>query len=206
MTLSVIGTGFGRTGTNSLKLALEMLGFAPCHHMFEVRDNPRQLPFWERAARGERLDWREVFAEYRASVDWPSVRFWREICAAFPHAKVVHSLRDEQAWIDSVHNTIYPAMLEKESAAPGPRRDRLLMAYELVVNQTFDGRLDDRDHAVSVFRAHNDAVREFIPAERLLVYEVSEGWGPLVEFLDVETPEVPFPRVNSTADFHQRPR
>jgi hypothetical protein len=205
VTLEIVGSGFGRTGTNSLKLALEQLGFAPCHHMFEVRDNPRQLPFWQRAAAGEKLDWNEVFAEYRACVDWPAAHFWREIHAAFPTAKVLHSHRDENDWFNSVHETIYPAMLEWETAE-GTRRDRLVMANELIVNQAFDGRLSDKEHAISVYRAHEKDVRRTVPAEQLLVFDVRQGWAPLCEFLEVAAPDVPFPRTNSTAEFHQRPR
>ena len=206
MSLEVVGTGFGRTGTNSLKLALEQLGFAPCHHMFEVRDNPRQLPFWQRATAGEKLDWEEVFSEYHACVDWPSAHFWREIHVAFPNALVVHSHRDEEAWIDSVYETIYPAMLEWESAPQGPRRERLIMAYELIVNQAFDGRLGDRDYAISVYRKHLDEVRNTILADRLLVFDVKQGWAPLCDFLGVAVPDTEFPRSNSTAEFHERPR
>ena len=88
MSLEVVGPGFGRTGTNSLKLALEHLGFGPCHHMFEVRDNPERLADWEAAALGEAVDWDEVFRGYRSQVDWPGARYWRELTQHFPGAKV----------------------------------------------------------------------------------------------------------------------
>ncbi|MDJ0955772.1 MAG: sulfotransferase [Arenicellales bacterium] len=205
MALKVIGTGFGRTGTNSLKLALELLGFGPCHHMFEVRDNPSQLPFWQQAARGEMPDWDEVFAEYTACVDWPSVRYWRELCAHFPDAKVVHSVRAEQSWIKSVHKTIYPAMAQRHNVDSGPYRDRLEMAHEIIVNQTFAGRMDDPKHALAVYRSHNNEVAQTIPFDRLLVYEVKEGWEPLCRFLDVPIPDESFPRVNTSSEFHRRP-
>jgi hypothetical protein len=204
MALKVVGTGFGRTGTNSLKLALEQLGFGPCHHMFEIRDNPDQLPFWQAAARGEFPDWDEVFANYAACVDWPAARFWREISAHYPDAKVLHSVRSEDSWIKSVHATIYPAMRDRTELEPGAVRDRLGMAYEIVVAQTFDGRLDDRDHALAVFRAHTEDVRREIPSDRLLIYDVAEGWKPLCRFLGVAVPDSPFPRANTAAAFHQR--
>ena len=205
MALKVIGTGFGRTGTNSLKLALELLGFGPCHHMFEVRDNPNQLFFWQQAAKGEILDWDEVFAEYTACVDWPSVRYWRELCSHFPDAKVVHSVRAEESWIKSVYSTIYPAMAQRNKVEPGPYRDRLEMAYEIIVNQTFSGRMGDPEHALAVYRSHSSEVARTIASDRLLVYDVKEGWEPLCRFLDVSVPVESFPRVNSSSEFHRRP-
>ncbi len=202
MALKLVGTGFGRTGTNSLKLALEILGLGPCHHMFEVRDNPDQLPFWQAAARGEIPDWDEVFADYAACVDWPAARFWRELSMHYADAKVLHSVRPEESWIKSVHATIYLAIRDRTKLEPGVFRDRLDMAYEIVVEQTFDGRLDDRDHALAVFRAHSEDVRRAIPSNRLLIYDVAEGWQPLCDFLGLPVPNVPFPRTNTTAEFH----
>ena len=204
MPLKVVGTGFGRTGTNSLKLALEQLGFGPCHHMFELRDHPEQLPYWEAAARGEMPDWEKVFKDYSACVDWPSARFWREIAAHFPEAKVLHSVRPPESWIKSVLATIYPSLRDRELQPPGPRRARQNMTWEIVVRQTFDGRLDDPEHAMAVYRAHTEAVKREIPADRLLVYDVAEGWEPLCRFLGAPVPDTPFPQTNSTEEFRQR--
>ncbi len=204
MALSIVGAGFGRTGTNSLKLALEQLGFGPCHHMFEVRDNPGQLPYWQAAARGETPDWDAVFAGYGSCVDWPSARYWREIAAHYPDARVVLSVRPEEKWIESVHSTIYPAMIDRSDRIPVATRERRDMAYEIIVEQTFGGRLDDAEHAMAVFRAHTDEVRAAIAPGRLLVYDVAEGWEPLCGFLKVAVPEAPFPRTNSTAEFQRQ--
>lgn len=206
MALKVVGTGFGRTGTNSLKLALEQLGLGPCHHMFEVRDNPDLLPYWQAAARGEIPDWEAVFDNYTACVDWPSARFWREIAAFYPDAKVLHSVRPEESWIKSVHATIYPSMRDRGKVEPGNRRDRLDMAHEIVVEQTFDGRLDDRAHATVVFRAHTAEVCRTIAPDRLLVYDVAEGWEPLCAFLGVAVPDTPFPHTNTTVEFQKARR
>jgi hypothetical protein len=204
MTLQVIGTGFGRTGTYSLKLALEQLGFGPCHHMYEVRDDPAQFPFWEQAARGETPDWHAVFARYNSCVDWPAVRFWREICAAFPDAKVIHTVRDEESWLKSVYETIYPVITGWEKVELPAARVRLKMANELIANQTFQGRMGERDHALAVYRAHNERVLREIPAARLLAFDVKQGWGPLCAFLGVAVPKTPFPRANETMNFRQR--
>ncbi len=204
MTLSVVGAGLGRTGTNSLKLALEQLGFGPCHHMFEVMEHTSQLPFWQTLARGETPDWDDVFADYGACVDWPSARYWREISDHFPDAKVLLSVRSEDAWFDSVQATIYPSMRDRHKSAPGYDRDVTDMANEIIVKQLFGGRLDDRDHAVAVFRAHAAEVQATIDPNRLLTFDVAEGWRPLCDFLGVAVPGTPFPHANSTADFNDR--
>lgn len=204
MALQVVGSGFGRTGTNSLKLALEQLGFGPCYHMFELRDHPERLPYWQAAARGEMPDWDAVFEGYAACVDWPAARYWRELAAYYPDARVLHSVRPPQSWFKSVQATIYPSIRDRNLQPPGPRRDRQNMTWEIVVEQTFDGRLDDPEHAMAVFRAHTEAVIREIPAERLLVYDVAEGWAPLCRFLGVAVPDAPFPQTNSTEEFQQR--
>jgi hypothetical protein len=201
MTLKVVGAGFGRTGTNSLKVALEMLGLGPCHHMFEVINDPDQLPYWQAAARGDLPDWDTVFAKFGSAVDWPSARYWRQISAHFPDAKVLLSVRPEDKWIDSVHATIYPAMAGWKDRPEGPRRDHGRMAYETVCEQIFDGKLEDREHAKSVFRAHIKEVQASIAPERLLTFDVAEGWEPLCAFLGVRVPTAAFPRTNSTEDF-----
>ena len=203
MALQVVGAGFGRTGTNSLKLALEQLGFAPCRHMFEIREHPEQLAYWQALARGETVDWDEVFAGYKASVDWPSARYWRELAAHYPEAKVILSVRPAGKWFESVHNTIYPAMMTHLDMEPSDTRDRLKMGYDLVVQGVFDGRMDDHDHAIGVYEAHISEVQRSLPAERLLTYDVAEGWAPLCAFLGVSVPDTPFPRTNTTEQFQQ---
>jgi len=203
MSLKVIGTGFGRTGTNSLKLALEQLGFGPCHHMYEIRDHREQLPFWQAAAAGDLPDWDEVFVNYNACIDWPSARFWREITSYYPDAKVLHSIRPEESWLNSFYKTIYPVMRDHKDREPGPSRDRVEMAHEIVLEQVFDGRAEDRDYALNVYRAHNQAVVSTISPDRLLVYDVSQGWEPLCSFLGVPVSDTPLPHVNSTTQFHQ---
>lgn len=204
MALRVIGTGFGRTGTNSLRRALEQLGFGPCHHMFALREHPEQLVHWQAAVRGEAPDWDLVFDGWNAAVDWPSAAFWRQTTAHFPQAKVIHSTRPAESWHRSVMNTILPAMEGHDALAPGPRRDRLAMARRLIVEQTFGGRMADPEHAMSVYRAHEADVLRSIAPDRLLVYPVGAGWAPLCAFLGVPVPDTPFPQTNSTAEFQTR--
>ena len=201
MALKVFGTGFGRTGTNSLKLALEHLGFGPCHHMYEVRDNPDQMPYWQAAARGELPDWDRAFAGYASAVDWPSVCFWREITAYYGDAKVLHTVRPEESWLTSIHTTIYPVLRDRDNIPAGHRRDLVEMTDELIGNRTFGGRLGDADHALAAYRAHDAEIRAAFGADRMLVFDVAEGWPPLCRFLDVAVPDMPFPHVNRSREF-----
>ncbi|WP_181786129.1 sulfotransferase family protein [Streptomyces phytophilus] len=200
--LEVIGAGVGRTGTLSLKTALERLGFGPCHHMLGLFEDPGQIPMWQAASRGEAVDWRQVFAEYRSTVDWPGARFWREISGAFPEAKVVLTVRDPESWYASAASSIHAAAVAPppEDADEGFLRLRE-MSLEVVWDGVFDGRFTDKEHALKVVAEHDAAVREGVDAGRLLVFRVSEGWEPLCEFLGVPVPDEAFPRSNERGRF-----
>jgi len=201
MPLEIIGPGFGRTGTNSLKIALEHLGFGPCHHMFEVRDNPGQLPAWQAVARGETVDWDRVFEGYRAQADWPGARVWRELCRHYPEAKVVLTVRDPDEWFDSVQATIVP-FLAARGTHTSPHADAIAhMGQELIAVQVFQDRLSDREHATRVFREHVAEVQATVPADRLLTFDLRQGWEPLCAFLGVPVPDMPFPKTNSSKEF-----
>lgn len=200
MALEVIGAGFGRTGTLSLKLALERIGFGPCYHMMEVFKNPPFSAYWKKAAYDEPVDWDEVFAGYRATVDWPGCSYWRELSAAYPAAKVILSVRDPGRWHESTQNTIFSADRLKRAAEAPPDENRAGMMKK-ILRDTFGGRYADRDHAIAVFNSHIAAVKSAIPSERLLVFEAADGWEPLCAFLDVDVPGEPFPRTNSTEEF-----
>jgi len=202
MSLKVVGAGFGRTGTLSLKVALERIGFGPCYHMVEVFPRPEHVAMWHRLAFEQSMDWDEIFRGFHATVDWPAARWWREIAAHFPDAKVLLSVRDSEAWYKSVTDTIYQPM--KSPAPDGvPELVRLQseMARKAILGETFDNRFEDKAHAIEVFRKHNQAVRDAIDPARLLVFDVREGWGPLCRFLEVPIPDEPFPRLNDTATF-----
>jgi len=201
LALEIIGAGFGRTGTNSLKLALEHLGFGPCHHMFEIRDNPALLPDWEAVARGEPPDFDKLFAGYRSQVDWPGVRYWRELAATYPDAKVILTVRDPDAWFDSVQATIAPFVAARGTHASAHANALGEMAYRVVVLPTFGDRISDRAYATRVFREHIAAVQAEIPEPRLLTFDLREGWKPLCDFLGVEAPDIPFPKTNSSKQF-----
>jgi Sulfotransferase domain len=200
MPLKVIGVGFGRTGTNSLKHALEMLGFAKCHHMVEVIENLEQAPLFLAAARGEVVDWDTIYEGYQSCCDWPSCHFWRELSAYYPEAKVILSHRNAQSWFNSMSETILPLLTNKPSKDADPI---MQMGHEIVFEQTFGGRVDDRDHVIGVYERHNQAVRESIAPDRLLVFEAKDGWEPLCAFLEVPVPEQPYPNTNAPDEFRQ---
>jgi hypothetical protein len=215
--MKVIGVGLGRTGTNSLKEALELLGFGPCYHMFNVVEQPKRIRHWQAAVDGEPVDWDEVFAGYESVLDFPAAVFWRDLVRHYPAAPVILTVRDPERWYDSAARTIFSkAIAAQRRPLPGRVAFRTLtrlspdfgaftrMVGAIVVQRLFAGRVGDRDYAIEVFNRHSKDVIAEVPADRLLVYDVAEGWAPLCEFLGVPVPEGrPFPRGNDAASFHQ---
>jgi len=203
MPLELIGAGLGRTGTLSLKTALERIGYGPCYHGIEILVEPERGRQWLQGTQSGSYDWDAIFQGYRATVDWPAAAFWRELVERYPDAKVLLSVRDADRWYDSVMNTIYPVMTQPDRT-PETLREFHAMVYRLIVEQTFGGRLADRSHAKRVFEAHNQAVIDAIPPSRLLVYQPGEGWEPLCRFLGVPVPHEDFPQLNDTAWYRAR--
>lgn len=202
MSLEVIGSGFGRTGTASLKEALEVLGFDPCHHMYEVMANPPQVAYWQALAAGQSVDWHEAFKGYRAQVDWPGAHVWRELTDVFPDAKVVHSQRPEDSWWRSFSRTIGKLFnTYQQMELPPHVADMMNATVPMLMRDTFPNGTNDREAALAAYRLRAEQVREAIPADRLLVFDVAQGWEPLCEFLDVPVPDVPFPHHNLRDDF-----
>ncbi|RAY16180.1 sulfotransferase family protein [Actinomadura craniellae] len=219
--MKVIGAGFGRTGTASLKAALELLGYTPCYHMYEVIQQPYRVRQWLDIGEDRARNWDEVFAGYQAAVDWPAASYWRELADHYPDAKVVLTVRDPQRWYDSVSETIFAsALAERRPLSPRRRVIRWLVARRspdfalfpqmtkaTVTDRVFDGRIDDRAHVLKVFEQHIAEVEAAIPPDRLLVFDVREGWEPLCGFLGIPVPDAPFPQVNERAAFRRkRPR
>jgi len=202
MTMRVIGTGVGRTGTYSLKLALNQLQLGPCHHMDEVLHNmPTQVPLWSAAVAGA-PDWAQIYEGFHSAVDWPTACFFRELVKEFPSAKFVLTQRDPERWADSFGATIY-TLLAGRDQAPQEMRAWLDMANAVIAKTGFPPGID-RDGLIKAFIAHNDAVKETIPADQLLVFEVKQGWEPLCSFLEVPTPADEFPRTNHREEFWDR--
>lgn len=199
MALQIIGTGVGRTGTYSLRLAINQLGLGPCHHMEEVIDNlPAQQPLWSAALNGN-ADWEAIYEGYESAVDWPTAAFFRELIKAYPSAKFILTHRSPESWAESFTGTIYKLIAERDQAPP-ELKAWLEMVNNVVSKTGFQGGLEHED-LMQAFVAHNEAVKKTIPASQLLVYEVKEGWEPLCEFLGVPVPDEPFPRSNRREEF-----
>ncbi|MGZ3275578.1 MAG: sulfotransferase family protein [Caulobacteraceae bacterium] len=198
MALEVVGTGLGRTGTKSMQSALNRLGFGPCHHMAEMFPHPEYFPKWIAAAQGAQ-NWDELFEGYRSMVDWPGVKYWRELVAYYPDAKVLHTVRDPEQWFESTQATIFsPANLERVMQ-PGPMTDFFAGLFGDIVEH-----MNDRAYMIDYYLRHDAEVRATVPSDRMLIYPVGSGWGPLCEFLGVPVPEEPFPSENSRSAFVQR--
>jgi hypothetical protein len=207
--MDVIGVGVARTGTVSLKAALERLGFGPCFHSRHVLDDPERLPLWDAAAGGQPVDWGVLFAGYRSSVAWPGAAFWRQLLAHYPDAKAVLTERDPDRWYDSVRQSIYQLTgggTDNELAEAARQHIPSVAAMrrfnrKLIWDGFFDGRFADREHALRAYADHNAAIRREVPADRLLVFKVTEGWQPLCDFLGVPAPQDAFPRLNDQESF-----
>jgi hypothetical protein len=197
MALKVVGTGLGRTGTLSMKHALEQLGFGPCHHMVEVFAHPESVPLWIAAAQGK-PDWDSIFKDYSAMGDYPGCKYWRELVAYYPDAKVLLTIRDADSWFESTQATIFaPGSLAVMPQGP------LKPFFESIIS-AFGDHIHDRAFMTDYFRNHTEEVIRTVPKERLLVYQVGEGWDRLCPFLGVPVPATPYPSENSREEFRAR--
>lgn len=199
MTLRVVGAGLGRTGTHSLKVALEQLLGGPCYHMVEVFAHPEHLPAWHAAMEDKPVDWAPVFDGYVATVDWPGGGVWEQIYAAYPDAKVLLSHRDSaDTWWQSASNTIFIGI--DQGGIPG-NEDWYEMAMAMM--RRFTPNWQQEDAAKAAYDAHNEHVRTTVPADKLIDWQPSDGWGPLCEGLGVPVPDEPFPVTNTKNEFRQ---
>ena len=206
MALKVIGAGYGRTGTLSLKTALEALGFGPCYHMEDVMKRPSRTRTWQKIVHGATPNWDAVFDGYQATVDWPGCNYYKELMTAYPDAKVILSVRDPERWYDSAYNTIYGLTKIKNAHRVPLVGQHIDFINGLVWDGVFNGRFEERGYVIQVFNENIENVKATVPPERLLVFNVKEGWEPLCNFLDVPVPERPFPHVNDRKVMEKRLR
>ncbi|MCV2867124.1 sulfotransferase family protein [Defluviimonas sp. WL0002] len=192
MGLQVIGTGFGRTGTESMRLALNRLGFGPTHHMHEVNADPKQKAMWRALMKGAKPDWDLIFNGYGACVDWPSAHWWRDLVAYYPEAKVILTHRSAESWWKSFERTI----LQVYRTARDPD------SFAAFLPTVLGGDPADRDTAIAAYRRNVEDVLSAVPNGRLLVHELGSGWEPLCDFLGVGVPDEPYPVSNNAEQFH----
>jgi hypothetical protein len=191
MALTIIGAGMGRTGTASLKVALETLNIGRCYHMTEVLKNPEYIQYWIDAAEG-RGDWDKIYRGYSATVDNPGCNYWKELIAHYPEAKVILTTRDADTWFESTNETIHSVEFARFM-----RNSPFGEMIQKTMWDRMENRMQDREFMIQFFNKRSAEIIGSIPAERLLVYQIGDGWHPLCEFLDVPVPKMDFPRINS---------
>ncbi len=196
MSLRVVGAGVGRTGTHSLKEALETVLGGPCHHMVEVFAHPEQIPIWIDAIEGRPVDWAGLMKGYVAQVDWPGASFWPELLETNPDALVILSVRDPESWYTSASNTIFGGLVLSEGELGA-----WMGSMRRLLGDRFCDRLEDRDAMITAFDWHNDEVRRRVPSAQLLEWAPEQGWEPICARLGVPVPERPFPLTNTTEEF-----
>lgn len=218
MELKVIGAGLGRTGTVSLKAALEKLGYTKCYNFPELITHPESISQWENLSQGTQVNWEQLFGGYQSIVDYPGCYFYKEIFEKYKNAKVILTLRDPDKWYTSTLKTIYnPRLPPKQLISlflkvPFSKKirtiPRVIRFYDqLIWKGMFGGRFEEKDHALAVYKQHTKEVQHVVPPEQLLVYRVEEGWKPLCEFLNKPIPsDEPFPHLNIGKDFKDMQR
>ncbi len=212
MSLKVIGTGQGRTGTASLKFALEQLGFGKCYHMFELFEHPEQVKYFEQAHKTGNTNWDELLEGYQSAVDFPIIRYYKQLMEKYPDAKVIHTTRDPEAWYKSASDTIFWAskpsigrilklVVQLPFNSMVRRRVPILKHNGTMMDEVYGKDLKDKQEVIKRFNRFNDEVLNTVPKDRLLVYDVKSGWEPLCKFLNVPVPSTPFPKANNTDEF-----
>ena len=204
----------GRTGTHTLKLALEQLGFGKCYHMVELLKKPSDLHYFTGAEKGENVDWDKLFEGYLSAVDYPVARYYPQIMEKYPDAKIIHTMRDAESWYSSVVDTIFWAskptpgrifqtLIRMPFSSKLRKRMPVLQFNGKLVSWEFGADLADKKAVIQKYNEHNEEALRLIPKDRLLVYNVKDGWEPLCNFLQVPVPSTPLPKSNTKEDFRK---
>lgn len=213
MSIKIIGAGFPRTGTNTLRESLDKLGYVKTYHMKELLVHPENLHYWLTLKETGTTAWDELYNGYRATVDFPAYPWYKEHMKRYPDAKVILSTRPFEKWHDSVYSTIWLAqnpsdaqkveMGQKMQSNPGLKIVMKVMEFakSTIMEEHFLGKFMDKDFAKEVFDKHHEEVKAYVPTDKLLIYDVTEGWGPLCKFLNVPEPQEPLPHTNKREDF-----
>lgn len=190
--MKIIGVGLGRTGTLSLKAALETLGYRPCYHILDVLRSPRNIKILRTIGAETHIDWSYLFSEYEAGVDFPFTTHYQECLETFPEAKVILTVREPDEWYESARATIYPIQRVLFNFLPGGKK----VGRKTIWHQVFEGRFEEREYAIKAFHRHTEEVKRSVAEDKLLVFDVEDGWGPICDFLDRPVPDESFPHIN----------
>ena len=215
MSIRVIGAGFPRTGTTTLKKALEQLGYDETYHFKDLIAKPKKLKYWKELEHDGQTDFETLFDGYQATVDFPGYPYYKILLQKYPNAKVVLTKRDFESWYESTSKTIWKAgpqtvlakvallskMIFSESLRDTFKCIKFMRSTYL--GKQFGSNFASKSNAETVFFNHIKEVSEYVPKEQLLVYEVAEGWQPLCDFLNVDIPNEPFPHLNKKEHFHE---
>jgi len=198
MPIQVVGAGLYRTGTLSLKAALETLLGRPSYHMAEVLRHPEHIPVWHGAALGRMPRWADFLSDYSATLDAPAAYFWPELAAAFPDALVLLSVRSSESWWESASQTVM-----RTEGEVSPEWDAM---NEAISSSRFATHTQTKEAAIRGFELHNEKVRTEIGPRRLLEWTAGDGWEPICSALDIPVPDEPFPHTNSREEWAARER
>ncbi len=217
--LKVIGAGMGRTGTTSLKMALEVLLRGPCFHFLEYQSHSELMAPWLSLIRAMPLrsdpdefedvpisQWEKVMPGYVACVDEPASYYWKQLSDVFPEALVILSVRDTDSWwaFMAALEEHYEEEMRRPDLITAERREFLDFA-DAIYPDWQEGLSEDTERAF--FELHNRRVlahAERHPSfnERFLVWRPQEGWEPLCRALGLPVPDVPFPHENKRSEYH----
>lgn len=215
MSIKIIGAGLPRTGTNTLKESLERLGYTKTYHMKELLVNPKSLHYWLSLKNTSTTNWDELYDGFQATVDFPGYPWYKEHMKQYPDAKVILTIRPFEDWYASIYSTIWMAgpqtlgqklkMMSKLLFNPRLRAviKCVKFAKRTIFGVHLEGKFADKAFAEKVFNKHIDDVKAYVPAEKLLVYDVRQGWGPLCQFLGKQVPAEPLPHLNKKENFKE---
>lgn len=216
MALQIIGSGLARTGTMSLKQALEHLLDTPCFHVIELMKQPKRVSYLKERYKKGTTNWDAFYDGFGVAVDYPTCLYFEELLVKYPNAKVIHTIREPESWYESVYNTVYRGVpkgakdifrLIKTSLTSKDMR-QLAPVFQhnekIIWKEQFEGKFEDKSRAIEIFEAHTERVKQIVPSDKLLIFNVKEGWKPLCAFLNKEMPNSPFPRANARSEFNRK--